>query len=87
MSEPTQDEMIRGVTALIPFVHRWSLPLNPEDLNELAYAVLLHARSGLPLEEIPAAVEHQIDEHRRAAQELYESMKAAADRRRVVPPC
>lgn len=31
---------MRGAAALFPFVQRWGLSLNPEDLDEMAYAVL-----------------------------------------------
>jgi hypothetical protein len=60
MSEPTPDELVRAVTALIAFVRRWHLSVNPEDLEELAYAVPHHARSDAPPEQIVAAVEQQI---------------------------
>jgi hypothetical protein len=43
MTEPTRQEMLRALTALGPFVRRWGLPLNPEDMEELAYAVLRRA--------------------------------------------
>lgn len=80
MSEPSVDELHRAVTALVPFVRRWHLPLNPEDLEELAYAVLLHARSGHAVEEIVVAVEQQIDRHEQQAQQLSEAMRAAQER-------
>ncbi|WP_249998940.1 hypothetical protein [Actinoplanes sp. M2I2] len=75
MSEPTADEVLRGVTALLPFVRRWDLALNPEDVEELAYAVLLHVRSELSLEEVFAAVEQQIDEHERRMRRLHDAME------------
>jgi hypothetical protein len=79
MNEPAADEMIRAVTALIPFVRRWNLPLNPENLHELAYAVLLHTRSDGPLEEIVDAVEQQIDQCEEQAQHLEQAMTAALE--------
>jgi hypothetical protein len=42
MTRPRQEEVERGVGALIPFVQEWGLPLNPEDLAQLAAAVLEH---------------------------------------------
>ena len=57
MNEPTPDEMVRAVTALLPFVSRWDLPLNPEDVEVLAYAALRHARSDRPPSERDAALQ------------------------------
>jgi hypothetical protein len=62
MSEPTSDELGRGMAALMPFVRRWHLPLNPEDMEELVYAVLLHARSDASMDQIVIAVGEQIDQ-------------------------
>ncbi|WP_250031269.1 hypothetical protein [Paractinoplanes maris] len=77
MSEPEAGEVHRAVVALTPFVRRWDLPLNPEDMEELAYALLFHARSPLPLDEIPAAVDRQIDQHEERARQLFEAMGRA----------
>jgi hypothetical protein len=88
MSEPTRDELVRAVTALVPFVRRWRLSVNPEDLEELAYAVLRHARSDAGPEEIVAAVEQQIDQHEQQARRLTEAMRTAvadANQRRRDP--
>jgi hypothetical protein len=74
--------MLRAVTALGPFVRRWGLPLNPEDMDELAYALLLHARSNDDLDTISAAVEEQINEHEAKAQRLREAMEAHIERKR-----
>jgi hypothetical protein len=82
MTEPTRQEMLRAVTALGPFVRRWGLPLNPEDMEELAYAVLLHARSDDDLETITAAVHEQINEHEAKAQRLQTAMRAHIERKR-----
>lgn len=70
-----------ATTALGPFVRRWNLPLNPEDLAELAYAVLRHADSGDDPDRIVAAVERQNDEHEEAARRLAEAMRVALRRR------
>lgn len=78
---PDEQQMMRATTALGPFVRRWNLPLNPEDLAELAYAVLRHARSDDTPEQIVDAVEHQLDEHEAAARRLTEAMRADRDRR------
>jgi hypothetical protein len=41
----TEGEIERGIAALLPFAHEWRLPLNPEDLQAMAVAVLLHSHS------------------------------------------
>lgn len=82
MTEPTRQEMLRAVTALGPFVRRWGLPLNPEDMEELAYAVLRHARSNDDLDTIIAAVDDQINEHQAKALRLSQAMHAHIERMR-----
>jgi hypothetical protein len=52
--KPTEEQMERAVAALLPYVHEWRLPLNPEDLHELAGAVLEHFDSEASFEEIEA---------------------------------
>jgi len=69
--ELTPAQMDKAVTALLPFVHEWRLSLNPEDLHELAYAVLMHFDSEAPFEAIDAAVRDQIADARRPAEKLY----------------
>jgi hypothetical protein len=64
---PTETKMERAVVALVPFVNRWHLPLNPEELYEMASAVLEHA-DGAPLSdevasEIDQRVNKQLDEY------------------------
>jgi hypothetical protein len=80
MTEPTEQEMFRAATALGPFVRRWRLPLNPEDIDQLAYAVLRHARTNNDPNEIVVAVEEQIDEHETRARQLLEAMQAHVER-------
>jgi hypothetical protein len=63
VSEPTPEQVERGTTALVPFVQEWGLPLNPENLDEMAYAVLKHARRTGPIE---AAEYEEIDRAVRA---------------------
>jgi hypothetical protein len=82
MTEPTRQEMLRALTALGPFVRRWGLPLNPEDMEELAYAVLRHAQSNDDLDTITAAVDEQINEHQAKAQQLRQAMQAHIERAR-----
>ncbi len=53
----------RALTALVPFVAKWALPLNPEDLAEMAYAVLTNADSTATHDEIDLAVRHQLAEY------------------------
>ena len=46
-------------------MREWSLPLNPEELGELAYAVLRHHDSDLTFEAIEEAVGEQLADFRR----------------------
>lgn len=48
--------------------------MNPEDIDQLAYAVLKHAHSTVEPLEIVAEVEAQIDSHEAARQHLSDSM-------------
>lgn len=67
--------MERAVAALIPVVRRWDLPLNPEDLYEIAYAVLRHGPgddlSDEAFAEIQAQVNTQLDEFAERMDRLY----------------
>jgi hypothetical protein len=65
--EPTPEQVERAIGALVPFVQEWNLSLNPEDLAEIAYAVLVHHDSDRSWDEIDAAVRAQIEDHRRRA--------------------
>lgn len=53
------------------------MSLSPEDLDELAYAVLAHHDSDASLDEIDAAVRGQIADHRRRHAELRDAMRRA----------
>ncbi len=75
--EPTSEQVERATGALIPFVQGWNLSLNPEDLAEIAYAVLVHHDSDASWEEIHAAVQAQIDDHRQQAGSLRDAMNDA----------
>jgi hypothetical protein len=55
------------------------LSLNPEDVTEMAYAALVHARSEESPEQIVDAVEAQIDQHAQRACQLLDAMRAAHD--------
>ena len=81
MTEPTEQETHRALAALAPFVRRWRISLNPEDLADLAYTVLRHARSNDDLDTITTAVDQQIDHHEAHAQGLQETMPADLERR------
>jgi hypothetical protein len=59
MSEPTHEMMRRAVSALGPFASAYRLSLNPEDLAEIAYAVLKYANSDDDMSEIQEAVAEQ----------------------------
>ncbi len=77
LSEVTREQIERGAAALLPFVREWKLPLNPEDLGELAYAVLTHGQRTGPIDapdewtRIDEAVRRQIEEVRRSRRDLY----------------
>jgi len=73
--EPTREQVERGAAALIPFVQESGLSLNPEDLDELAYAVLVHHDSGGSWEDIDRAVREQIAEVRQGHAEMLEAMR------------
>jgi hypothetical protein len=60
--EPTPDQMERAVSALVPYVQEWNLPLNPEDLHELGAAVLAHFDSTASFEAIDIAERARIKE-------------------------
>jgi lactoylglutathione lyase len=62
MVEPTRAQLQRACTALVPFVQSFNLPLNPEQLEEIAYAVAFHTLNENALADIVTAVEHQITE-------------------------
>jgi hypothetical protein len=53
--KPTERQMERAVTALVPYVKEWGLPLNPEQRYELAGAVLEHFDSDASFDAIDAA--------------------------------
>ena len=50
--EPTPAQIERASDALVPFVQAWNLSLNPEELAEIAYAVLVHHDSDATWEEM-----------------------------------
>jgi hypothetical protein len=53
----------RAMAAIPPFVIRWGIPSQPEDVEEIVSAVLRHADSDSNLEEIDAAVPQPIAEY------------------------
>lgn len=72
--QPTEEEVFRAVAALVPFVHAWQLPLNPEELHEMAWAVLFHAHSDGPLAEIGDEVGIQLVEYDRMNERMRQAM-------------
>ena len=58
------------MTALNPFVIAYRLPLNPEDLEEMVYAVLKHAAGLEPLDQITETVNKQIASEGRQPQTI-----------------
>ena len=73
--EPTPDELQRAEAALMPFVQAWNLPLNPENLDLIAYAVLLHRGNDTTLADIQGAVERLIEEDAAAHQQMMSAME------------
>jgi|tagenome__1003787_1003787.scaffolds.fasta_scaffold20913521_3 hypothetical protein len=71
--KPTAEQVERATAALVPFVQAWNLSLNPDDLAEMAYAVLVHHDGDTGLDEIDAAVRAQIDDQHRGAQAMREA--------------
>jgi hypothetical protein len=69
--EPTFEQMERAVTALMPYVQEWNLPLNPEHLYELAGAVLTHFDSADSFDGIDRAERARIQEFARQQARLY----------------
>jgi hypothetical protein len=67
--EPTPEQVERATEALVPFVRAWNLSLNPEDLAEMAYAVLVHHDSDASWDQIEAAVQAQLEDHRRRVED------------------
>lgn len=62
MAEISRDALARAHTALIPFVAAYGLSLNPEDLDEVAFAVVSHLNTGESLQDIYDSVQRQITE-------------------------
>ena len=77
MSGLTEGEIERAVTALVPYVQEWGLPLNPEDLQAMAVAVLTHARSDATLSEIDAAERRWVHENREEHADMVRAMEEA----------
>jgi hypothetical protein len=67
---PTPEQMERAVAALVPYVQEWNLPLNPEELHELAGAVLTHFDTVASFDEIDAAERARIEEFAREQADL-----------------
>lgn len=82
MSRLTEGEIERAVTALLPYVQEWGLPINPEDLQAMAVAVLTHARGDTPFADIDAAERRWIRENRKAHAEMLRAMEDAVQARR-----
>ena len=71
--------MDRAMAALIVFVERGWLSLNPEHLREIAGAVLEHVDTATSYEEIQAAVERQLDEVGERHDRLYKDPQGTSD--------
>jgi hypothetical protein len=73
--EPAREQIEREAAALIPFVQEWGLALAPEDVDELAFAVLVHHDSGGSWEDIERAVPEQIAGARQGHADMLEAMR------------
>lgn len=69
---------MRAVTALTPFVGAFRLPVNPEELDVMAYAVLRFANSREELPVIAQAVDELIADHLAGHAQLRETMQRSA---------
>lgn len=75
----TRTQFERACDALMPFVDEWHLPLNPENTELMAYAVLKHASSPRGLDtaedyaEIDEDVRGMIAEQRESHQRMLEA--------------
>jgi hypothetical protein len=86
MTEPSEESMLRAETALVPFVRGFNLPVNPEELELMAYAVLRFANSTDELPAIAQAVEVLIADHLAARERMIAAMWASIrDRDRPGP--
>jgi hypothetical protein len=63
--KPTEEQMERAVAALLPYVNEWRLSLNPEDLYEMAGAVLEHFDSEESFAMIDAAERERLADYAR----------------------
>jgi hypothetical protein len=77
MTEPSEEAILRAETALTPFVRAYELPVNPEDLGLMAYAVLKFANSTEDLTDVVQAVEKMITDHLAAHARMMEAMRAS----------
>ena len=82
MTQLTEGEIERGVTALVPYVQEWGLPLNPEDLQAMAVAVMIHSRGDRSPAEIEAFERDWIRKNRQAHDAMLAEMKRVAEERR-----
>jgi len=74
--EFTEDLERRAAAALNPFVRAFNLPVNPEELGLMAYAVLRYTYSDEPLAEVAAAVRELIDQHIADHQRMLRAMES-----------
>jgi hypothetical protein len=77
--EPTPSEVERATGALLPFVRRWGLALNPENVQFMAYAALRHATGTLSPEGVWADVEQMLDEDEAAYRRMQAKMHERPD--------
>jgi hypothetical protein len=66
VEEPSLEEMYRALAALQPFVGAYGLPVNPENLELMVYAMLRYLRSSESVDDVIGAVEGLIEEERQA---------------------
>ena len=82
MDHPPEEAILRARTVLGPFVRAFNLPVNPEELELMAYAVLRFADSSDELLDINDAVEELIADHLAAHAQMMDAWQTAIDERK-----
>ena len=81
MGDPSEHDIRRGSTALIPFVQARKLRLNPENLDLMAYAVLRAVRGEQSFEGILDMAQELVSEDVEAARRMHEAWQRDIDKR------
>jgi hypothetical protein len=80
--EPSEDDLRRVGVVLSCFVRPWNLPINPEEIELMAYCVLRYGfRSDVTWERLAEFVDEEVGCHDVRADELRRAMAAEIERR------